>query len=431
MLINSWGANIKQDAKIFIPYSNKDCQEILVRNSIIPRGMGRSYGDSAIFKNVLNTKNLNHIMEFNKKNGLIKCEAGMTIRELLQVIVPLKWFVPVSPGTSLVTLGGAVASDVHGKNHHNVGSFSNFVVDLDIMLGNGDIINVSRNKNTDLFCATCGGMGLTGLILNVTLKLKKIASSYVNQTCLKFNNLEILCEKFDEFYKNEYSVAWLDCLNLKKDKINSNFIFGNHCDSSDINSIKFNTINVPNIFPSFILNDFSMKLFNRLYLGKVIDGHESRVTLKSFFYPLDKLNNWNRFYGKKGFIQYQFVIPKENGVKNLKKIIKVLLEFDIGSYLAVLKLFGKKNSNFLSFPIEGYSLALDFKKSKKLIPMISKLDNIVTEVGGKIYLTKDSLMSEKTFKKSYEKWDDFQKVRSKYHAIGKFKSTQSQRLGLE
>ena len=431
MIISGWGANVKQEAEIFSPNSYKDCYKILDQNSLIPRGMGRSYGDSAIFKSVLMTKNLNHILEFNKITGIIKCESGVIIRDLLQTIIPYRWFVPVSPGTSLVSMGGALASDVHGKNHHNVGTFSNFVIEFDIMLGNGEIINVSRNKHADLFYATCGGMGLTGLILTITLKLKKIFSSYIRQTTLKLSNLETLCEKFDEFSKNDYSVAWLDCINLKKGNLKSIFNYGNHCNVSNLDNIAFNSLNVPRVFPSFFLNDHSMKLFNKLYLSRATDEKKSIVPMKNFFYPLDNLNHWNRLYGKQGFVQYQFVIPKKNGIQNLNKLITILIEFDIAPYLAVLKLFGENNNNYLSFPVKGYSLALDFKQSKKLIKMINKLDKMIVEFGGKIYLTKDSFLKEDTFKKCYEKWSDFQNVRAKYYAIGKFKSSQSLRLGLE
>jgi len=428
--ISGWGGYPKVKSEIITPKDIKDFAKNL-NKPLIPRGMGRSYGDSANFKTVLQTQYLNHLIEFDKDNGLLTCESGITIKNILNLIVPNGWFIPVSPGTSYATLGGAIASDVHGKNHHQLGTFGDHVQSIKMILGSGEIIETSPNILPDLFYATCGGMGLTGIILSATIKLLPIKSSKIFQTEIKSKSLEETCSIFNEKENSTYSVAWLDCMASGREQGKSIIILGEHEKSGTLNFDVKKKINIPVNVPSFILNKYFITVFNKFFYAKTKNKSKKKINLFNYFYPLDKINNWNRLYGKKGFIQYQFAIPSDNAVKNIRFILDKISEFGLSSFLSVLKKFGKQNNNLLSFPMSGYTLALDFKLGRNLFESINKLDEIVADMGGRIYLTKDSLMSEKIFKKTYKRWEEFEIIREKYGAINKFCSDQSKRLGLK
>ncbi len=427
--ISGWGKYLKTKSEIVTP---KNFEEIInnLHQPSIPRGMGRSYGDSANFQKVIQTNLLNKIIEFDEESGSLTCEAGITIRNILDLIIPKGWFMPVSPGTSYATLGGAIASDVHGKNHHLSGTFGEHVRSIKIMLGNGEIVSASSTNLPDLFRATCGGMGLTGVILSATINLLPIKSSKIFQTEFKTNTLEETCSIFEDNEKSTYSVAWLDSLASGQSLGRGIIFLGEHNQNGNLNFKAKKNITVPKITPSFLINKYSIEIFNKIYYTIAKNGKKREVDLFDYFYPLDKINKWNRLYGKNGFIQYQFVIPNENSAKNIRIILNKIQELGLSSFLTVLKKFGKQNNNLLSFPMSGYTLGLDFKVNEKLPQNIKELDKIIVNMGGKIYLTKDSLMSEETFKSTYKRWEEFEDTRAKYHAIGKFCSDQSKRLGL-
>jgi FAD/FMN-containing dehydrogenase len=394
--------------------------------------MGRSYGDSANSLSVIQSDRLDHFLEFNELTGVLTCEAGVSIREILQLTVPKGWFVPVTPGSSFVTIGGAIASDVHGKNHHLSGTFSEHLLSFDLLLGTGEIVTVEKDTYPDLFRATCGGMGLTGMILSASIQLKPITSSQIHQTTIKASCLEAVCEQFDANHASTYSVAWIDCLASGKRLGRSLLMIGEHSHDGVLELKKQKSLSMPIDMPSSILNHYSIKAFNSLYYHRIFSKTKTElVSFEPYFYPLDAIGNWNRLYGKAGFVQYQFVLPKAVGVKGLRQLLEVIVKSGKGSFLAVLKAFGRANENFLSFPIEGYTLALDFKMSEEMVQLIKLLDSMVVEMGGRIYLTKDALMSEASFKKTYPQWEQFEEVRSNYGAIGKFASSQSKRLGLQ
>ena len=430
MLISGWGRYPVIESNLFFPKHIDECSTIIDKHEIIPRGLGRSYGDSANAEHVIQTDNFNNILEFNDVTGTIKCQSGNSLKDILRIIVLKGWFLPVTPGSSFVTIGGAIASDVHGKNQHTVGNFSEYVISIDLMIASGEILKISRTNYEDLFLATCGGMGLTGIIISATIKLKSIKSSFIEQKFIHAKNFEELDEKFEENMNSEYTVAWIDGFDRKKKFNKSILIVGDHSKSERLKYYEEKPFKLPAILVKPFMNDTFMSLFNKISYNKSFFFKKKEVYFNKFFYPLDKISSWNLFYGKKGFIQYQFVIPKYYGIDGIKKIITKITENDIFSYLTVLKIFNKKNKNFLSFPIKGYTLALDFKISKKLVNFLPKLDDLIVSMGGRIYLAKDSLMSEKTFKKSYPKWIEFQQVREKYSAKNKFNSQQSIRLGL-
>lgn len=432
MKIYGWGRYPAIDAKVLLPQTHNDCANFLKSNEIVlPRGKGRSYGDSANSSTVIESTYLDHFIKFDKLTGILTCEAGVSIREALQLIVPKGWFMPVTPGSSFVTIGGAIASDVHGKNHHLSGTFSEHLLSFDLMLGSGEITCVTKDNYPDLFRATCGGMGLTGIILSARIQLKPIESSRIIQTTIKTNCLEEVCEQFEANYSSTYSVAWIDCLAKGKRFGRSLLILGEHSQDGVLELKKQKSQNLPIDMPSSMLNHYSIKAFNALYYHRVFSKTKTEImSFEPYFYPLDAIGNWNRLYGKAGFVQYQFVLPKTIGVRGMRKILEVIVSSGIGS-LAVLKVFGRANENFLSFPAEGYTLALDFKMSEETVQLIKLLDSMVVEMGGRIYLTKDALMSEASFKKMYPQWDQFESIRAKYGAIGKFASSQSKRLGLQ
>ena len=429
--IYGWGRYPKQDARLLMPSTIASLESISKQeNSFITRGMGRSYGDSANALHVLQTKYINHFIEFDKATGKLTAEAGITLREILEVIVPSGWFLPVTPGTSYVTLGGAIASDVHGKNHHIAGTFGQHVKSLSMFLGTGEVVTTSPQHHTDLFHATCGGMGLTGIIISATIQLLPIRSSLISQKTIKADCIEAACEAFESNSDATYSVAWIDCLSKGKSLGRSVIMLGEHAEQGGLEFDIRQKVSVPFSTPSALLNSVTMKAFNITYWYKAKHSVSQTVSLIPYFYPLDAVGEWNRLYGKKGFVQFQCVVPKLNGIANMRKLLTEISNSGEGSFLAVLKQFGIANENLLSFPTEGYTLALDFKASETAIKTVKKLEDMVVEMGGRLYLTKDALMQESTFKATYSNWEKFEATREQYGAIGKFSSTQSKRLGL-
>lgn len=429
--IYGWGRYPQQDAYLHAPGSCSSLELTAKQhNSVLARGMGRSYGDSANALNVLQTTYISHFIEFDKVTGKLTAEAGITLREILKVIVPSGWFLPVTPGTSYVTLGGAIASDVHGKNHHLAGTFGQHVTSLNILLGTGEVVTISPQHHADLFHATCGGMGLTGVIISATIQLLPIKSSLISQKTIKADFIEEACEVLESNSDATYSVAWIDCLSKGKSLGRSVIMLGEHSAQGGLAIDIRQKASVPFSTPSALLNSVTVKAFNTAYWYRAKHSVSQTVSLIPYFYPLDAVGEWNRLYGKKGFVQFQCVVPKLDGVVNMRKLLTEISISGEGSFLAVLKQFGAGNENLLSFPMEGYTLALDFKVSETAIKTVKKLESMVVEMGGRLYLTKDALMLESTFKATYPNWKKFEAVREQYGAIGKFSSTQSKRLGL-
>jgi decaprenylphospho-beta-D-ribofuranose 2-oxidase len=429
--IYGWGRYPQQDAYLHAPPSCASLELIAKQHeSVLARGMGRSYGDSANALNVLQTTYINHFIEFDKATGKLTAEAGITLREILGVIVPSGWFLPVTPGTSYVTLGGAIASDVHGKNHHLAGTFGQHVTSLNILLGTGEVVTTSPQLHADLFHATCGGMGLTGVIISATIQLLPIKSSLISQKTIKADCIEEACEAFERNSDATYSVAWIDCLSKGKSLGRSVIMLGEHAKQGVLDIDIRQKVSVPFSAPSVLLNSLIMKAFNTAYWHKSKHNARQTVGLMPYFYPLDAVGEWNRLYGKKGFVQFQCVVPKFDGVTNMRRLLTEISNSGEGSFLAVLKQFGIANENLLSFPTEGYTLALDFKATEAALKTVRKLEDMVVEMGGRLYLTKDAVMLESTFKATYPNWEKFEEVREHYGAIGKFSSTQSKRLGL-
>lgn len=432
MRISGWGNYPQIEATSTYAKTTSEIKNTLLKNKqpILARGLGRSYGDSALADAVIDLTKFNFFLSFNDSTGELTCTSGTSLADILDVFTPKGWFLPVTPGTKYVTVGGAIASDVHGKNHHLSGCFSNYVVSLTLMLADGSVLTCSTSENIDLFRATCGGMGLTGIIITATIKLMPIRSVFIDEVIYKTRDLKETLEMISVTNESTYSAAWIDCLARGNKMGRGLLMLGDHAGTGSFISEDRHTTSLPFHLPSYTLNRFSIGLFNRLYFHRVSQRKTTRtVFYDPFFYPLDSINNWNRLYGKAGFTQYQFVLPKHTATVGLKAVLEKITDSQKGSFLAVLKATGAENHNYLSFPLEGLSLALDFKIEPSLFDLLNRLDEIILHYGGRLYLTKDVRMSRLMFQQSYPQWEAFAQVRIKYH-LSRFNSLQSIRLGL-
>ena len=437
--ISGWGKNRFFNVMLRRPRTAKEIKEYIKNLDSVARGNGRSYGDSSVnLNNTIDTKRLCRILDFNSKNGLIIVEAGIKLNEIIKFFLPRGWFPYVTPGTKFVTIGGMVASDVHGKNHHKEGSFRKYVKWFDIMLSNGEILRCSKTQNQDLFDWTFGGMGLTGIIINVAFKLKPISTKWIIQKTISADSLEQTMQNIDKMMDSTYSVSWIDCLAKGKNFGRSLLFVGEHAKKNDLpplfkkeplsfsNKKKFKIIfNLP----SFFLNSYFIKIFNTLYFHLGKNQKTKIIDYDKFFYPLDDLHDWNNIYGKKGFFQYQCVFPLNRSYEGIKNILKILSDNNIGSFLAVLKRFGNQTGSF-SFPMKGFTIALDFPMNKKNLDVMNLLDDIVLKHKGRIYLAKDSRISSEKFHKSEKrinKFINFRKIKFKNLT---FSSEQSKRLDI-
>ncbi|MCB1671638.1 MAG: FAD-binding oxidoreductase [Gammaproteobacteria bacterium] len=398
---------------------------------LIARGAGRSYGDSSLAETTIGTRFLDNFISFDRQAGVLCCDAGLTLEQVLDLTVPAGWLLPVLPGTRFVSVGGAIASDVHGKNHHLDGCFSNFVQSMSLMLASGETVQCSRDNNPELFRATCGGMGLTGIILAATLKLEPVVSAFIEQRTDFAANLDEIFALFEEHQLSKYSVAWLDCL-ARGAKLGRSVLFtGHNSTRGGLVNWSRRRISAPPRSPGFLVNRVSMGLFNRLYLAAQKSGRRENIQYyRDYFFPLDWIHNWNRLYGGRGFIQYQFVVPDTTARDAIGVALKEISALGKGSFLTVLKKMGAENANFLSFPMAGYTLALDFRIEDSLFPLLDRLDRIVLEAGGRLYLAKDARMSRDLFTRTYPGLADFQQVRREVDPDNLFGSLQSRRLGL-
>ncbi len=382
--------------------------------SLLPFGNGRSYGDSCLNSGgvLLDAASLDRFIAFDDVSGLLTAEAGVTLADILRLVVPHGWFLPVSPGTSYVTLGGAVANDVHGKNHHCDGTIGQYIHSFELVRSNGDVLTCSESDNVDLFAATIGGLGLTGFITKVCIQLISINSSEMDVRVDAFQGLQAFAELSAE-RKNDYqyTVAWLDCAASGAQFARGIFLSANHAPSGSLHSSSHvSKLSIPVPLPTWLLNTYSIRAFNKLYYYKQSQQHEKvfRQDYQPYFYPLDAIANWNRIYGARGFYQYQFVIPLDN-LPVLESLLRDIVDSGMGSFLAVLKEFGDIESpGMLSFPRQGFCLALDFaNRGVKTEQLIQRLDQQVMECGGAAYPAKDRLMSAKAFEQYFPKMGEF------------------------
>ncbi len=444
--LSGWGRYPVIKSYLQRPEKVSDLTKILEQSretSVLARGKGRSYGDAALNAkgSTILTQRLNLMLSFDERTGLLRCEAGVTMKEILETFVSRGWFPVVIPGTKFVTVGGAIAFDVHGKNHHRDGAFSRHLHSLKLILASGETVECSRDKNSDLFWATVGGMGLTGIITEAEFFLRRISTAYIKTHNIKAKNLDEALALFEQFEPQyQYSVAWIDCLASGKSLGRSILMFGNHACLEDLYlkqqakpfEIKSKgSLKAPFDFPAGLLNRYSMSAFNALYFAKQRSREVRSVSdYDSFFYPLDFLWDWNRLYGKRGFIQYQCVLPTQVSREALSKILQLCSVKGWGSFLAVLKRLGPE-SGWLSFPMSGYTLALDIPMKPGLDRFLYQLDELVIQYGGRVYLAKDARLSASAFRAMYPNFEQWLEVKSKVDPDNYFSSALSQRLEIE
>lgn len=383
----------------------------------LPYGNGRSYGDSCLATSdqVIQTRLMDRFIKADWQTGCIIVEAGITLAQILDITIPNGWFLPVTPGTQFVTVGGAIANDVHGKNHHRRGTFGNHVTRFGLLRSDKDPLVCSSEENPELYSATIGGLGLTGIITWCEISLISINSSAIDSTKVRFSNLKeffLLSEELD--HEHEYSVAWIDCLAKGSDVGRGVFIVGDHAPYGELTLAKKLKLNVP--FSPFIspITFHTLKCFNNTYWhAQPAKRTRKNVHYEPFFYPLDGILNWNRIYGSKGFQQFQCVIPDPHAEATVRELLSAIAKAGQGSFLAVLKRCGEIPSpGLLSFPMPGTSLALDFSQRAGLESgLFRRLDAIVAESGGRLYPAKDAHMSGEHFRKFYPAWEQVEALR--------------------
>ena len=440
MKISGWGNYPKIESNLYSFSSIEDLKHKMdALDHFVVRGAGLSYGDSALNTNGISTLRFNRILEFDEKKGFIRAEAGACLTDVIQRVIPKGWFLSVTPGTKFITVGGAIASDVHGKNHHKMGTFSDRIRSMDVMLPDSQVVTCSISENYDLFRATCSGMGLTGIILNATIELKKIETAYIKQGYQRARNLDELIDLFEQYKDVSYSIAWIDCLSPKPNFGRGILILGEHATREDVGKLNSSkrplyisrkpALRLPFEVPRFALNPYLGKTFNFLFFhSKSTILNTFMVDYDSFFYPLDRIHNWNRIYGTSGSTEYQVVFPKDSSREGLKSLINRVNNSGFNVFLAGLKLFGKQNDNLLSFPMHGYTLSLEFPIDKGLFRFLNELDKLVLEYGGRLYLSKDVRMNDVLFKQTYTHADQFIKLKRGLDKLDKLQSLQSKRL---
>ena len=407
----------------------------------LAQGSCRSYGDACLSDRVVSTLPLNRLLSFDRSSGLLRAEAGVTVEEIIRFALPKGWFPPVSPGTKYPTLGGCLAADVHGKNHHQSGSIANYVEELELVLADGSHVACSRRQLPDLFWATLGGMGLTGFIYAAALRLRQVDSAYIHVRSERTIDLVDTCQLLvDTQSEYEYSVAWIDAAATGGMCGRGLLLLGNHAPASaaqNSDPLLLHTgraVRMPRHLAGslqLLLTRPALRFLNGLYYRRQWSQRRDRVVhYDPFFYPLDVLSDWNRLYGRRGFVQYQFVVPFDDGPAIMADLLAGLSRRGATSTLAVLKTFGAQEGGPLSFPMAGFTLALDFPLRRGLAPTLRHVTEVVVGAGGRVYLAKDAVLEPEHFERMYPRLDEFVRVKKHYDPSCFFRSHQSDRLGL-
>ena len=437
-----WGRFPVEPCHLYRPEKPADLWAILQsgqESSYIPRGLGRSYGDAALNLDgaALSSVRLNRFLSFDRGAGILECESGASLAEIIDTFLPRGFFLPVTPGTKFITLGGAIAADVHGKNHHRDGTIANFIRDFRLLTPAGEVLTCSPTEHSDVFWATLGGMGLTGVILSGRIELRRVESAYLLVDYERTRNLQETLERMaasDENY--QYSVAWIDCLARGDSLGRSVLMRANHAAAAELPAKVSEPLRVPhrprlNIpfdLPALALNSYSVGAFNHFYYARHRTAPCQLVDIDTFFYPLDSILNWNRLYGKRGFVQYQVVFPAATTEDGLAVVLKRLVQSRRASFLAVLKRFGEANRGLLSFPIKGHTLSLDLPMGRDLPAFLQRLDDVVATCGGRVYLAKDALSRPETFTATYPQLEPFRAIKQRLDPKGLVSSSLARRL---
>lgn len=432
------------ECRVYRPEKHRNTVEAFLEpgeGTIIPRGLGRSYGDPAVNTGgrVLDMTRQDRLIAFDAVRGVVECEAGVSLATLIEAFLPQGFFLPVSPGTKFVTVGGAIANDIHGKNHHLAGSFGQFVESLTLLTPTGEQLICSPEENREIFWATVGGMGLTGLILTARVRLQRVSSAWISVDYYKSRNLEdSLATMADSDDRYTYSVAWVDCLASGGSLGRSVLMRGNHATPAQLSGAraqnpfqvgKPRAKSIPVDFPGFVLNPLSIRAFNELFYAKHRTSQGKIIDYDTYFYPLDGIHHWNRMYGKHGFAQFQATLPPESQ-QGLVKILEKLSSERRASFLAVLKCFGEGSPGLLSHPMKGYTLTLDIPNAGGLQDFLKELDRILLDHGGRLYFAKDAASDAATIEKMYPRLPEFREIQRRLDPEGRLSSDLARRLGL-
>ncbi|KZY39477.1 FAD-linked oxidase [Roseovarius sp. HI0049] len=440
MKLSGWGRYPVAYCRLTAPRTPDALAEARSHGPLIARGNGRAYGDSAMNEdNTVSTRHFNRLIAFDDSTGQLTAEAGVLLGDVIDAFLPRGWFPAVTPGTKYVTLGGMAAADVHGKNHHIDGGFGKTIDWLDIMGPDGTITRASRDKNAELFDTTIGGMGLTGVILRLAIRLRRVETGWILQHSHAAPNLTAAMEAFEAAHDAPYSVAWIDCLSTSDALGRSIVMLGEHAPLDRLptryRQIPFGPPprrkrNLPFNLPAFALNRWTVGTFNAAYYrANARNAGTTYVPWDTYFYPLDGILGWNRIYGRRGFVQFQCVLPDDTARPGLEALLTATAEAGQGSFLAVLKKMGPEGGR-LSFPMPGYTLALDFPVSDKVLTLMTQLDRITLDHGGRFYLAKDARLSRDMFHAADPRAATFAAMRRETGADTAFVSMQSERLGL-
>jgi decaprenylphospho-beta-D-ribofuranose 2-oxidase len=409
---------------------------------VLARGAGRGYGDNALNRDegVILTQRLDRLLAFDGETGIVQCEGGCTLGRIIETFLPRGWFPRVTPGTKGVTVGGCIAGDVHGKNHHRDGSFATLLIDFELLLPSGEVLACSREENADVFWATLGGMGLTGIILSARVQLRRVESAFVAVEYEQIPNLDTALARFAETDQHStYSVAWIDCLAAGEAMGRSVLMRGEHARADEVPDRHRaqplivpprRSRSVPFMMPSFLLNGWTVKAFNRRFYRKHTAGRRI-VDYDTFFYPLDSVLNYDRMYGRRGFVQYQAVLPRDSSRDALVAMLRTLSQSRSASFLAVLKTMGEPSGGLLSFPRAGHTLALDLPNTgPRLRAVIDELDRIVLAHAGRIYLAKDAFATPEMIRSMYPRLDEFLALKHRLDPDHRLTSSLARRIGI-
>lgn len=415
--ISSWGGLSALPHRVVSLFDRNQVGEVIAKGPFpgLAYGMGRSYGDVCLNPQgtLWSTRGLDAFIAFDENSGYLLCEAGVLLKDIQRLLIPQGWMLPVTPGTQMVTVGGAIANDVHGKNHHVAGSFGNHLQHIRLLRTDGQLIDCGPDSYPEWFAATVGGLGLTGVIVQAGIQLCRVAGPWFDTETLPYSNVEEFFELADGSESDwEYTVSWIDCLSDEAGP--GVFMRANPSEKVDSPPVHDWHLSMPFSPPCSLVNRFSLRAFNALYYwSKQYGAGRSISHYESFLYPLDRLRHWNRIYGAKGFYQYQNLLPRTDGEEGVKAMLKEVARYNEGAFLAVLKTFGKKQSlGMLSFPREGVSLALDFpNRSDRSLALFERLDAITREAGGRIYPAKDARMPPDLFESGYPRLAEFLKYR--------------------
>jgi decaprenylphospho-beta-D-ribofuranose 2-oxidase len=434
--LSGWGRTSVATVPTARPHSvDALIERVLDRNvrSVLAYGGGRSYGDNGLNSDgaAIVTGDLNQIISFDAASGELICEAGVTYQQLIDQLLPKGYVMPVSPGTAFVTLGGAIANDVHGKNHDRLGSLGNHINWIDLVLADGSILRASPLENSDLFAATIGGLGLTGIICRLSVQLVDIGGNSVTISERRIGDLD---EFIDELAlareSSHYSVGWIDV--LKRGPGQGRGVLETAEPAHRYLGAKLaRRFRLPLDLPSFSLNRYSVGLFNSLYYRRIpTAGRQRDMRYDQFTYPLDAIQAWNRMYGKAGFYQFQCVLPDEASRAGLRQLLNLIAGAGAASFLAVLKTLGGPSCGLLSFPMRGYTLALDLPRKPGVLALMGQLEKCTLDHGGRIYLAKDATLSANGFKRMYPNFENFKAVRKRFDPRARFRSDMGKRLEL-